>query len=57
MNVFGLVSWTIVLIGTCAMYVPQLFKKDFFGFNVHDSKFITALYVLSLLANIASCLK
>lgn len=57
MNVFGLVSWTIVLIGTCAMYVPQLFKKDFFGFDAHDSKFITALYVLSLLANIASCLK
>ena len=56
MNVFGLVSWTIVLIGTCAMYVPQLFKSDFFGFNAHDSKFITAICVLSLLANIVSCL-
>lgn len=57
MNVFGLVSWTIVLIMTCFVYVPQLFKSDFFGFNTHDSMFITILYVLSLLANILFCLK
>ena len=57
MNVFGLVTWTIVLILFCATYVPQLFKKDFFGFNAHDSKIITVLYVLSLLANILFCLK
>ena len=57
MNVSALVCWTIVLIITCTMYVPQLFKKDFLGFDAHDSKIITALYVLSLLANILFCLK
>ena len=57
MNIFGLVTWTIVLIMACFVYVPQFFKKDFFGFDTHDSTFITAFYVLSLLANIVSCLK
>lgn len=57
MNVVGLVCWTLVLINACFMYVPQLFKKDFLGFNTHDSMFITILYVLSLLANILFCLK
>lgn len=57
MNVVGLVCWTLVLINACFMYVSQLFKKDFLGFNTYDSMFITIHYVLSLLANILFCLK
>ena len=57
MNVAGLVCWTLVLICFCATYVPQIFKKNFLGFDMLDSKIISALYVLSLLANILFCLK
>jgi len=57
MNVVGLVCWAIVLINVCFVYVSQIFKKDFFGFDTRDSIFITILYVLSLLTNILFCLK